>query len=965
MMVKLRLPENFIETLPDPPGARRFIQQLYQKYPDVAQRTAQKPPLLANVLVLAAYSPFLAEAMLRRPEYIEWLGHERDLDRVKSEEELFEDLARFAAIHSDLSEAMILSGFKQREWLRIYLRDCLRLATLSEITLELSNLADVLLQHALWHAYQPLVNQYGTPEATDAQGRIQRAEFAIVALGKLGSRELNYASDIDLLYLYSQNGGTSTGQLSNKEFFVKLAERITDIVGGVGEEGAVYRIDLRLRPHGRVGDLAVSLDEAIQYYRRVAQPWERQALIRAGRAAGDDLLVQRFLTAIRDDIYPPEPLPELVEEIRAIKDKIDCETGRTGRGINVKLGKGGIREIEFIVQALQLYFGGREPWVRGGQILIGLQRLADKGIISDADRARLSEAYTFLRTVEHRLQMDHGARTHTVITDAERLNLLARRLGSTADDQPGEAFLSDLHRHLQHVETMFESLFRRGQRERARRLAPPRDEQEWKRAQLDAALEQLATAFSAPPESPATLSLLVSAALAKTLNPDRAMKNLTAFAQSLTHALMEDRQSAVQDRFMSQAFLDTLEKLIRFFGLSQFFSQILISHPRLVSRLARTASECVMQTPQDYLERLRAAMSERPAELSLRMDALRRQWHEELLQIGYLDVTDIASLQQTNLQQTALARASLHVACELALQQLQAKFGPLVIELRYVILGLGRLGHNGMDYGSDLDLLVVYDDAPGSPLARFIAEEVYTALVEQVVHILSAITREGFLYSIDLRLRPDGASGSLAHSRAAFLEYVRSRAATWEHLAYLKAYPVVGEREFATAVYRELQTCILQAHHSRPGELAREVREMRQRLEREKARGTASRNIKYGVGGMLDVYFATRYLQLKHQIPEPPERGTLPLIDHLLARGVIDETQHRRLFDGYAFLRLTDHCLRLLFDRPRPVVPSNQQHLRHLARLFGSASVEAWQKEYQLHTGNIRHVYEQVVDSGS
>jgi glutamate-ammonia-ligase adenylyltransferase len=536
-------------------------------------------------------------------------------------------------------------------------------------------------------------------------------------------------------------------------------------------------------------------------------------------------------------------------------------------------------------------------------------------------------------------------------------------MGYAADGQPGPTFLSDLRRHLAHVEAVFESLFRSDESTRTKRLSPPRDDEGWKKARLDAALEQLAAAFSATEESRAMLPILVPTALAQTLNPDRAMRNLTAFAQSLTHALTEDRESARQSRFTSESFPDTVEKLLRFFGVSQFFSQILISHPRLVGQLAGTAGEFVMQTPPDYLDRLRAATADVPADLSLRMDALRRQWHEELLQIGYLDITGVTTLRQTNLLQTGLARASLKLACEFALQQLQDKFGAWAIEPRCVIFGLGRLGHNGMDYGSDLDLLVVYDEAPGSPLTHLSAEEVYTAFVEQVVHILSAITHEGFLYNVDLRLRPDGASGPLAHSRPAFLEYVRHKAATWEHLAYLKAYPVVGEPEFAAAVYRELQTGILQAHQARPVELAQEVHQMRQRLEREKARGMALRHIKYGVGGMLDVYFATRYLQLKHHIPDPPERGTLPLLDHLLSCGVMDETQHRTLFDGYAFLRWTDHCLRLLFDRPKQVVPVNEDHLRSLARLFGAESIEAWQQEYQLHTTNIRRVYEQIVDS--
>ncbi|RMG53221.1 MAG: hypothetical protein D6723_07450 [Acidobacteria bacterium] len=965
MVVEVKLPPHFLETLPDPTGARRFIERLQREHPTLARRAVERPTWVANLLVLAAHSPFLAEIMLRHPEYVEWLGSERDLKRMKSKEELLEDLARFAAIHSTLSESAILSRFKHREWLRIYLRDCLKLATLSETTLELSNLADVVLQHALWHSYQRLINQYGTPEVRDARGRIQPAAFAIVALGKLGSQELNYASDIDLLYLYSQSGTTSTGQLTNKEFFVKLAEHITEVVGGTGEEGAVYRIDLRLRPHGRAGDIAISLNEAIAYYRRIAQPWERQALIRARCAAGSEALVQQFMTAVRDDIYPLRPSPQLLEEIRAVKEKIDRETSRRHRGIHVKLGRGGIREIEFIVQALQLYYGGREPWIRVGPILIGLQRLADKGMISETDHARLSEAYTFLRTVEHRLQMEQGLRTHVVPLDATRLDLLAKRLGYLTEARPGRAFLDDVQRHMAHVEALFESLFRGGRRSRVRRWTPPHDELEWRRVALTEALDQLVAAFGASESARTALDARVPVALGATLNPGRATKNFIAFAQSLNHALAEEPPLARMGPVSDEAFLDIVEKLVRFFGVSQFFSQILLSHPRLVSQLLKTTEERMERTVEAYRRRLDVAVTDLPADLLPRMNALRRRWHEELLHIGYRDITGMASLRETNVAQTALARASLMVASELAFRELEGKFGALIAPPRYVILGLGRLGHNGMDYNSDLDILVVYDENQGSPLPGLGAQEAYGMFVQRLVHILSAITREGMLYTVDLRLRPDGHSGPLAHSGAAFLDYVRQRAAIWEHLAYLKAYPVAGDPTFAEMMYRQLQAHILHAHRSHFGELARQIREIRQRLEREKARGVERRNIKYGTGGMLDVYFATRYLQLKHHIPDPPERGTLPLIDHLLDCGALDAEQHRVLFDGYAFLRRTDHCLRLLFDRPKNTLPANRERLNDLVRLFGSDSIEQWQRAYESHTTNIRRVYEHILAAAS
>lgn len=961
MVTQLKLPEQLLATLPDPSAARRFIQHLHQQAPEMVERATAKPSLMARLLVLASHSPFLAETMLQYPAYIEWLDNDRDLTRLKSAEELFEELGRFAAIHSELSEAAILSRFKRREWLRIYLRDCLKLATLTETTLELSTLADVLLQRALWSSWQQLVNQYGTPQTRDEQGRLAPASFAIVALGKLGSQELNYASDIDLLYLYSHNGQTATGQVSNKEFFIKLAERITSLMGGVGEHGAVYRIDLRLRPYGRAGDVAVSLDEAVHYYQHVAALWERQALIRARPSAGDKTLGQRFLTAVTGHIYRPEPLPKVLSQIRQIKDKIDRQTRQIQRGINVKLGSGGIREIEFIVQALQVYIGSQEPWVRTGQVLMGLQRLADKSVITDADRARLSEAYTFLRTVEHHLQMEHGMRTHLVPTEPQRLTVLARRLGYTTDESPGERFLGELTRHMSYVKAVFEHLFDRYPPQRVQPLTPHQAAPDSTHALLQTALDQVSAALQASPENRAALSELVPATLAITLNPERAIKNLAAFAQSLSHALADDGVAARLVELSDQAFLPTVQRLIRFFGVSQFFSQLLIAHPLLVGRLAWTDETTPMPTAAAYLERLRQAVANALTDPSLYLDALRRQWHEELLYIGYLDITGSISLRQTNALQTALAHASLHVACELAQRQLEHKFGVALHGLPYVILGLGRLGHNGMDYGSDLDLMVVYDDASGSPVGQTNAEDFYSMFVAQLVHILSAITREGFLYSVDLRLRPDGKSSPLASSRSAFFRYVRRSAAAWEHLAYLKAYPVIGPHELAAAIQQQLQSSLWQAHAGRVADLAQDVRAMRQRLEREKARGIAHRHLKYGVGGMLDVYFATRFLQLKHQIPEPIERGTLPLINHLAECGIIDEEQRRILHDGYAFLRLADHALRLLYDRPRPIVPANHQQLDHLARLCAAPSAQSWQQDYRLHTMQIRQVYEQLV----
>jgi len=933
-----RLSEDFIESLPTPEAARTFLARLFDEHPDVAPLCKAQPSLLVHLLVLATHSAYLGEVLLAHPEYIRWLAAE-DLERMKSKEELLEDLARFAAMQTGLEGPRILFRFKQRELLRIYARDCLRLATLSETMRELSDLADVILHYTLWRCWQDLVEHYGRPEVADARGRLREAEFAVVALGKLGSQELNYASDIDLFYLYSGEGWTSSHRVTNKEFFTKLAERLTRWVSDIGPEGAVYRVDLRLRPRGRDGDLVTTLQEAVTYYRTEARQWERQALIRARAAAGSEALVREFLARVSDALYRPEPLAEILDEIRASKERLDQERASVN-GVDIKLGRGGIREVEFIVQALQLYGGGRDPWVRHPQILIGLGRLADKGWLTDQERARLAEAYVFLRTLEHRLQMEHGVRTHIVPMEEERLRRLARRMGYA--DAP--ALLEDLERHRRHVMEIFERVFH--EKAPLQRASVGISASE---TLVDTVRESVKR--SCPRLAVTKAEILLG--LEHALNPKRAVVNFSAW--------IAEWATAERDPEDASWLRVELPRLLGFFGTSDFLAHMAIRRPALLERIVRAADEWAETDRTAYAHRLRRAAMAEDADLARAMNALRRVWAEELLRIGYADTTRRQSLRRINAQQTALAAAALEVAGELALAALQRKYGVGEARATFAILGLGRLGHNGVDYGSDLDVIVVYEDQAGSPLARLSAPEAYDHVVELLIHILSTITHEGYLYRVDVRLRPGGSASPLALSRSAFCEYLRAKAIVWERLAYVKAFPVAGDSDFGRRLHAELQALILQP---RPGEadtLAREVREMRDRIEREKARPSSARNFKFGRGGMMDVYFATRYLQLKHGIPEPAERGTIPLIRYLSERGVLTPAQSESLSTGYHFLRQLDHVLRLLFGRPSPVFPAQRATLEEVARWFGYASPEEVEREHREHRQRIRAAYEEIV----
>jgi len=374
--------ESLFRDLPDQQAAERALERLRKENERSYQQLLKQPALLADVLALTAWSPLLATTLEQNPEYLPWLSRERADPRVRTCDELREALARFSLTNSSLNPQVLFARFRRRELLRTYLHDIRHSRTLVETMEELSNLADAILDYALSLARQDLDNRYGLPRRIDDRGRTATAEFCVIALGKLGSMELNYASDIDLVFLYSDDGTTAgtgeRGEVSNREYFVKLSETTARLVGQSGGEGAAYRVDLRLRPHGRDGALACSLQEAARYYLHTAQDWERQALIRSRAAAGSAELFTRFKEAVTPAVFRPDvSVSGALASVRLAKQKIDRQVEKKS-GYNVKLGRGGIREIEFIAQALQLAHGGRDEWLRVPHTLVSLGRLADR-----------------------------------------------------------------------------------------------------------------------------------------------------------------------------------------------------------------------------------------------------------------------------------------------------------------------------------------------------------------------------------------------------------------------------------------------------------------------------------------------------------------------------------------------------------------------------------------------------------
>lgn len=951
--------EFLLRDLPDEHGGRLFIERLAKEQPRAHQNLLKRPALLADVLALAAWSPLLATTIEQNPEYLSWLSRERADPRVRTADELKESLARFALTNSSLNPQVLLARFRRRELLRTYLHDIRRSQTLVETTEELSNLADAILDYALSLARQDLDNRYGLPRRVDDRGRSATAEFCVIALGKLGSMELNYASDIDLVFLYSDEGTTAgtgeRGEVSNREYFVKLSETIARIVGQSGGEGSAYRVDLRLRPHGRDGAIACSLQEATRYYMKSAQDWERQTLIRSRAAAGSTELFTRFKEAVTPAVFRSDvSVSGALASVRLAKQKIDRQVEKKS-GFNVKLGRGGVREIEFIAQALQLAHGGRDDWLRVPHTLVSLGRLADRGFITQAERSELSDAYYFLRGVEHRLQMEHGLQTHTVPESDDAQTLLARRMGFSGPTARSD-FLRVLRMHAAHVRNTYDRLF-----SDAEEVAPITVDEPNVQVNLDVDKDAVLAMASARVLAShmdqswhgrlKPLASLLRSLAARSLNSHRALVQLSRISASL---------DKTEGRLLISE--TNLAALVQLCGSSDSFAEMVAAQPALITSLGAAAATSLRR---DYRAILRAAIDAERT-FSAELAALRLQWAELMAEIGSLDVSNQVSIYEANRLQTDLAIASMNVAYLIGRREMARRYGSFSGGPRVAFYGLGRLGSGGVDYGSDLDILITYDSLVPSPIKSLTQDETYSRLAELMIAALSSITREGYLYRVDMRLRPHGKNGPLVTSSEGFLDYLRDESAPWEWLAYVKLRCVGGDQEMGKMIEMHARHRI----HSNAlkldaQELKSVTRHVRERLEKEKgSRGRKlGTDIKYGQGGMLDVYFATRYLQLRDEVPDEGEdRSTAITLERLREEGSLSEDDFTVLSEGYSLLRSIDHNLRLIVGRSTRLPDPNHVATKDVATRMGFASGAELHGTLLSQMRAIRDTYNRLLD---
>ena len=896
-------------------------------------------------IVVFGHSRFLGETLIQNPDLLASFLREKNLDRSFSQEEFHESLARFRTRSLDGDVALTLARFKRREYVRIMLRDVLKIAPLAETTAEISALADVLIEEALREADSKLQRRHGTPQHLDALGRLVDTPFAILALGKLGGNELNYSSDVDLMYIYGDGEEPPRAPVSNREYFIKLAQHTTEILSRITREGPVFRIDLRLRPQGGEGELAIRIvagaDVLLRVGARLGASGADQSAARRGRYG----LAREFIRAVQPHVYT-----EAGEFCR----NQDCAggTGEDADGavwerpwasrtetIDVKIDRGGIRDIEFLVQCLQRVYGGAEPWLRSGGTLFSLHKLHDKGHISGKEFHDLTSAYEFLRHLEHRLQLREGQQTHRLPASEAECQRAAARDGRlcagripdrrsgfdrATEDEGGSRYLSAdclpaadarasagagsgvqiVERSRAHDGGYFELCTSlsgwRSMRRRCMKLPAVRDLSQPARKNLYRFLE-------------------------------------AAFGSSRRYAAMLRHQEGVR-------------RALVLFESSEYLTEILIRHPEEIVTLAeleesapRAQGRYLFEKSLGLSETARdpvfAYLADSPSPYAEKLAWLRQHFRHRAFVVGARDVIEGRDVYDSFKATTAAAEDVMAAAVRMAEAEGLA------------VMGLGRLGSGEFDLLSDADVLFVCGDGDD--------RTALTKSAERMMHALSAYTRDGTVFPLDARLRPRGGEGELLSTPAQLVAYFEHEAQAWEALMYTKlrflaGSEILGER--ATAALK-----ILYERFAADSGFATVVREMRTKLETVEG---PEKSFKYSPGAIYDIDFITGFLLIKHGVED--KRGSLrDRLWRCVASGVLNKSDAGVLDHAAELLRTVEHVTRLVVGRAVRWLPATE-HGRVVTekltgQILGRSFSDGLEGELDRTFVGVRAIYERML----
>ena len=889
---------------PDPDSAINLFERLSATADAELLRTLATNPFLVHyAIVVFGYSQFLGETLLQNPDLFHTFVREKKLDRTRSREEFAESFARFRSRSFENDISLLLARFRRREYIRIMLRDILGTATLAETTGEISALSDVLIEQALAAAVTAQQKKYAPPQRADAEGRLAPVPFTVLSMGKLGGNELNYSSDVDLLYVSGDGEPPADGQISNREYFIRLAQLTTEILSRPSNEGAVFRIDLRLRPQGHEGEPAVSLKSALRYYAEVAHDWELQALIKVRHSAGDQALAREFIRSVQPRVYTQqinfaaiETAFKSLEKIGVRRKKAVVQAG----GIDVKLDRGGIRDIEFLVQCLQRVYGGSEKWLRSGGTMFSLQKLHDKRHLSGKDFHDLSSAYEFLRRVEHHLQLRRGQQTHRVPDEEGERAIIARALGLGKSDLAAElekrmASVQRIYQRIIHSEEALAEDEAATGEFHLRALEPGSE------ISHDHVLRRIAEDSSA----------LYEVASRRDLSA-RTRKNLFRF---LSAAFTSSERYAAALRSPR-----AVERALRIFDLSDYLSDVLVRYPEEIAALEELGTFNGSVEEQDLFPKttnpalissddpILAFMQGGVASYQEKLAVLRRHFRQTTFRSSVLDIMSGRNIYLSLFDMSGSAETAIHAAMAIA----RPPEG-------LAVMALGRLGTYEFDLASDVDLLFVRSES--TDLRRA------TAAAEQIIEVLTAYTSEGTVFSVDARLRPHGTQGDLVTTPTMLGEYFEREAHAWEALTYHKLRLISGSESTAQQVQLSLESII----HRFAGdpEFIPAVREMRSKLEKSEPDKS---NFKSGPGGYYDIDFVAGALAIR-QGWESSAMNIRDRLRRLAAAGALDDGDCATLEYSAELLRVVEHAVRLHLGRSRKSLPATEQGVHVVERL--------------------------------
>jgi glutamate-ammonia-ligase adenylyltransferase len=839
---------------------------------------------------LLSVSSICGARLIQHPEILLWLAQPETCADRRGYGLMLTDLRNLAGKEPIAAENFrLLRLWKGREMVRIALREVAEVAPLEETIIELSQLADICLTTVYEHWTNELGQRWGTPQSP----------FAIIGVGKLGGRELNHSSDVDLIFVYGDEGQL-TPKFSYHEWFTRLGNKIIESFAASDPAGSLFRVDLRLRPEGSAGPLVRSLESMENYYAGFGEMWERLALIKARWICGDRELTYDFLRQLQPFVFPKSPTPDLLDEVAAIKVRIERDiVGFEDRERNVKLGVGGIREIEFVVQALQLLHAARHPFLQEAGTLKAIRGLAELDFLPNEDALRLEEAYRFLRRVEHRLQIEAEQQTHTVPEEGELLEGLARSLGFAE----GAALLSGLREQMEGVR----AIFRRIVRETGNTAAPPASYANFRNeAQAAKTVTQLGESAAGFHVAPRTRQIfrklrpdLVSW-LNRAADPEATLNQFVRFVEAYGFRSLLFELLAANPRL--------LELLVKTFDASEAAGGWLIRRPQWLEELTRSGMLDHTFTLAGHLERLQALGA-----TGANLDAVRIYRHRELLRILLRDVLNLRPLPQLLAEQNDLAEACLIFVDRL-----------LNPEQSLTVVALGKFGGREVGYGADLDVLFIGQDARAA---------------QNLVANMAHNSAEGRVALLDARLRPEGEKGPLVCTLEAFRKYAETRAQFWELQTLTRARAVSGPLRFdfealAKELWREA---------GERSDLVRQIENMLVRIANERGSGNDFFDFKTGIGGMIEAEFLVQALQMRNRLWEP---NFLHAIEKLARQRVIEKSDAESLREAYIFLRGCESVLRRWQLRSVSNLPVTHEEEVRFARRMKFATIEDFRAPY-------------------